>query len=455
MTSNHRLDRPSDFAIRNGICVLPSAQDPDSLIQVRTSIAVADGRITAIGDRAHENATEVFDARGELHVLPGIIDSQVHFREPGLTHKEDLESGTRGAALGGVTTIFEMPNTKPATTTAEHFAAKLKAAEGRVWCDVSFFVGATPDNVEELARLERHPNCCAVKIFMGSSTGSLLVEEESALRRILQSGKRRVAVHAEDEARLRERRALVEGKNDPRLHPVWRDELTALTATQRLIRLARETGRPVHVLHVTTAEEMEFLKGAKDIATVEVTPQHLTLSAPECYERLGTFAQMNPPIRETRHREALWKALNLGTVDVIGSDHAPHTREEKAKPYPESPSGMTGVQTLLPLMLDHMNKGRLTLERLVELCSREPARLYRAIGKGEIRVGNDADFTLVDLKREQEITNSWIASRSAWTPFDGMKVKGWPVATIVRGQMVMRDGTLLGSPSGRPVSFHI
>lgn len=446
-------DRP-DFAVRNGRCVLPDPQDPDRFVIQETSIAAREGRIVAIGSRAHENALNVFDAKG-LHVLPGVIDSQVHFREPGLTHKEDLESGTRGAILGGVTSVFEMPNTQPSTTTASRFAEKLAAAKNRSWCDISFFIGATPENIQDLPELERHPYCCAIKIFMGSSTGSLLIEEDENLRKILERGHRRVAVHAEDESRLRERKSIVEGSNDPKLHPVWRDEITALTATQRLIRIARATGRKVHVLHVTTAEEMEFLRGHKDIATVETTPQHLTLSSPECYERLGTLAQMNPPIREARHREALWRAVADGTVTVIGSDHAPHTREEKSSPYPDSPSGMTGVQTLLPLMLHHLNQGRLSLQRLVELCSRNPARIYNALRKGEIRVGFDADFTLVDLSREETITEKWIASRAGWTPFEGMKVQGWPMATIVRGHVVMRDGQTLGHPMGQPVSFHV
>jgi dihydroorotase len=442
-----------DFAIRDGICLLPDPQNQNRLIKVRTSIASRDGRICAIGDNAHLGAKDVFDARGSLHVLPGIIDSQVHFREPGLTHKEDIESGTRGAVLGGVTSVYEMPNTKPATTTESQFAEKLALSAGRTWCDISFFIGAAPENIDTLEKLEQLPHCCAVKIFMGSSTGSLLIEEESTLRRILQRGKRRVAVHAEDEARLRERKNLVAGKNDPRLHPFWRDELTAFIATERLIKLARETSRPVHVLHVTTAEEMAFLKNHLDIATVETTPQHLTLSAPECYERLGTYAQMNPPIREKRHQHALWNAVNDGTVTVIGSDHAPHTREEKAKPYPDSPSGMTGVQTLLPIMLNHVHSGHLSLERVVELCSRGPAQIYGALRKGELRLGYDADFTVVDLNKKSIITNSWISSRSSWTPFDGMSVTGWPIATIVRGQIVMRESELLGSPIGKPIDF--
>lgn len=445
-------EQTSDFAIRGGTCLVPDPQNPGRLTRARTSIAVKNGTIVAIDDRAHEGAAEVFDANG-LTVLPGVIDSQVHFREPGLTHKEDLETGTRGAVLGGVTCVFEMPNTKPSTTTHEQFEQKLTLARDRVWSDISFFIGATPDNVSELAKLETHPNCCAIKIFMGSSTGDLLIEEEENLRRILANGRRRIAIHAEDEMRLRERKSIVAGKNDPRLHPVWRDEQTAVIATNRALKVARETKRPVHILHVTTAEEMEILKNAKDVATCEVTPQHLTLTAPECYERLGTLAQMNPPVREARHREALWKAVNDGTVFVMGSDHAPHTKEEKAKPYPTSPSGMTGVQTMLPLMLDHVNAGRLSLERLVELLCVNNAALYGARNKGRIAVGYDGDFTVVDLGRERTITNDWIASRSGWTPFDGMKVKGWPIATIVRGHVVMQDEQVKGRPIGRPVRF--
>jgi dihydroorotase len=289
---------------------------------------------------------------------------------------------------------------------------------------------------------------------MGSSTGNLLVADDDTLLQVLRSGFRRVAVHAEDEYRLRKRRPLAEADDaHPRLHPVWRDEETALRATTRLLRLASEAHRRVHVLHVTTAEEMALLRGHRDIATVEVTPQHLTLEAPDCYDRLGTLAQMNPPIRGARHREALWRAVLDGTVDVLGSDHAPHTRAEKAEPYPKSPSGMPGVQTLLPVMLDHVNAGRLSLLRLVDLTSAGPARVFNIAGKGRIAAGYDADLTLVDLGATRTITNDWIASRCGWTPFAGMKVTGWPAATIIRGRLVMREGELLGKPSGRPVRF--
>jgi dihydroorotase len=433
-----------DLIVRGGIAATPNGVAP-------ADIAVRDGRIAAVG-RIEGTAPESLDARG-LHVLPGVIDTQVHFREPGLEHKEDLGTGTAAAALGGVTAVFEMPNTKPSTLTAADLADKLARAKGRAWCDVAFFVGAAAENAERLGELERLPGCAGVKIFMGSSTGSLLVAEDRDILRVLRSGRRRVAVHAEDEARLRERYALVRDGADPAMHPVWRDVETATIATQRLMRLAREAGRRVHVLHVTTAEEMAILAANKDIATVETTPQHLTLVAPDCYERLGTLAQMNPPIRDIRHRDALWHAVGGGVVDCIGSDHAPHTREEKDKPYPQSPSGMPGVQTLLPLLLDHMNAGRLTLERLIDLTSAGPARIYGIAGKGRIAVGYDADLTLVDLGARRTIRAAWIASRCGWTPFDGTTVTGWPVATVVRGHITMRDDQLVGTPVGQSVRF--
>jgi dihydroorotase len=434
-----------DLILRQGRAVTPSGT-------AVVDIGVTAGRIAAIGDLGQASAAETLDATG-LAVLPGVIDTQVHFREPGLEHKEDLATGTMGAALGGVVAVFEMPNTKPATTTSEALADKLARARGRTWVDHAFFIGAAADNIDHLAALERQPGCAGIKVFMGSSTGSLLVADDDTLARVLAQGFRRVAVHCEDEARLIERRALIEDGAHPRRHPEWRDDETALNATRRLVALAEAARRRVHVLHVTTAQEMEFLAGHKDLVSVETTPQHLTLAAPDCYDELGTLAQMNPPIRDAHHREALWRAVAAGMVDVLGSDHAPHTREEKARPYPASPSGMTGVQTLVPIMLDHVHAGRLTLERFVDLTSAGPARLYNIAGKGRIARGYDADFTLADLKAERAIANDWIASRCGWTPFDGRKVTGWPVATIVRGHVVMRDGALMGDPIGQPVRF--
>src|SRR5229473_1142037 len=414
-------------------------------------IGVTGGRIAAIGDLARATGGAVIDCKG-LHILPGVIDTQVHFREPGLTQKEDLETGSRSAVLGGVTAVFEMPNTNPTTTNAEALADKVARGRHRMHCDFAFYVGGTRENTKNLPELERLPGCCGVKVFIGSSTGSLLVEDDDGLRNILRVIRRRAAFHSEDEYRLRERKDL-RIENDPRSHPVWRDEVVALQCTQRLVSLARETGRRVHVLHITTAEEMDFLRDHKDVASVEVTPHHLTLTAPECYERLGTLAQMNPPVRDAAHRAAIWRALDQGIVDVLGSDHAPHTREEKAKPYPQSPSGMTGVQTLVPLMLDHVNAGRLSLQRFVDLTSAGPQRLFGIAHKGRIAVGYDADLTIVDLKRRETITNKWVASKAGWTPYDGVRVTGWPVGTFVRGQRVMWQGELTAPSTGEPVRF--
>lgn len=415
-------------------------------------IAIAGGRIAALGQLRAATAPEVIDARG-LHVLPGVIDTQVHFREPGLTHKEDLETGSRAAVLGGVTAVFEMPNTKPLTTSAATLAAKVAAARHRMFCDFAFYVGGTRENIDDIPALERLEGSAGIKVFMGSSTGDLLVDDVPSLDRIIARISRRAAFHAEDEARLiarqGERRA-----GDPASHPVWRDPEAALIATKQLVGLAEKHRRRVHVLHISTAEEMAFLGDQRAWASVEVTPHHLTLEAPDCYQRLGTYAQMNPPVRDARHRAAIWAALNAGVVDVLGSDHAPHTREEKDHAYPASHSGMTGVQTFVPIMLDHVNAGRLSLARLVDLTSAGPQRLFGLAGKGRIALGYDADLTIVDLARTETITNAQAASRCGWTPYDGVKVKGWPVATFVRGHQVMRDGAILGPAPGEPVRFH-
>ena len=414
-------------------------------------IGVRAGRFAAIGDLSRASAGEMVDCHG-LHVLPGVIDSHVHFREPGLTQKEDLESGSLGAVLGGVTAVFEMPNTNPTTTTAEALVDKVKRAHHRMHCDFAFYVGATRENTKDLGDLEMLPGVAGVKVFMGSSTGSLLIEDDDGVRAVLKAIRRRAAFHSEDEYRLRERMNLrVEG--DPRSHPVWRDASAALLCTQRLIRLARETGKRVHVLHVTTKEEAVFLADHKDVATAEATPAHLTLTAPDCYERLGTLAQLNPPIRDAAHREGLWHGLAQGVIDSIGSDHSPHTREEKSHPYPKTHSGMTGVQTLVPLMLDHVNAGRLSLQRFIDLTSAGPARVFGIANKGRIAAGYDADLTVVDLKRTETITNVSIASRAGWTPYNGVSVTGWPVGTLVRGHRVMWEGSLSTAAQGERVRF--
>ncbi|MBM3625343.1 MAG: amidohydrolase family protein [Alphaproteobacteria bacterium] len=400
-----------DVILSGGVLV---NQDGEGL----RDVGLRDGKIAEIGDLSRASAGETVDCRG-LHILPGVIDTQVHFREPGAPHKEDLESGSRGAVLGGVVGVFDMPNTNPLTTGEAELADKLARATGRMHCDFAFWVGGTHENARRLGELERLPGAAGIKVFMGSSTGSLLIADDAGVAEVLSHTRRRAAFHSEDEDRL---------------------------------NIAREKGALVHVLHVTTEEEIALLAENKDIASVEVTPHHLTMDASD-YARIGTRAQMNPPVREARHRDGLWRGVAQGVVDVLGSDHAPHTLEEKAKPYPESPSGMTGVQTLVPLLLDHVNAGRLTLQRFVDLTSAGPARLFGVAGKGRAAVGYDADLTIVDMKRRETIRNSWIASRVGWTPYDGKEVVGWPVGTFVRGAKVMWEGELAMPSQGASMRF--
>jgi len=416
----------------------------------RGDIGVTAGRIAGLGDLSAASAGETIDCSG-LHLLPGVIDTQVHFREPGLTHKEDLESGSRSAVMGGVTGVFEMPNTNPLTTSRDTFEAKIAAGTGRMHCDFAFYVGGTHDNVRDLPELERLPGCAGVKVFMGSSTGSLLVADDQGVEAILSAISRRAAFHSEDEFMLEARKHLrVPG--DPSSHPVWRSPEVAMSCTRRLVDIARRTGKRIHVLHISTADEMVFLADHKDVASVEVTPHHLTLDE-TAYARLGTYAQMNPPVRDKAHRAGIWAGVANGVADILGSDHAPHTREEKDHPYPHSHSGMTGVQTLVPIMLDHVHAGRMSLERFVDMTSHGPNRLFGIANKGRIAVGYDADLTIVDLKRTETISNDRVASRAGWTPYDGVEVTGWPVGTVLRGKRVMWEGDLVTPSTGQPMRF--
>jgi dihydroorotase len=434
-----------DLLIRNGTCVLPWGE-------AAADIGVRQGRIAAIGAMPGATAAEVIDARN-LFVLPGLMDPHVHLRDPGDASVESIPTGTRAAVLGGLAAVFDMPNTSPAITDAERLAWKQDYVARAAWCDMGLYVGATKSNIPALADLEAGRGVCAIKVFAGSSTGDLLVEDDASLERVMRAGRRRIAYHSEDEYRLQARRGMFAEGSPYATHMEWRDEECAFLGTRRILALARKTRRPAHILHVSTAEELEYVKDFRDLCTVEVLVNHLTQVAPDAYDRLGGFAVMNPPIRDRRHLEAAWAAVRDGTVDTVGSDHAPHPRAAKQKPWPACPAGLTGVQTLVPVMLDHVNAGRLSLARLVDLMCAGPARVYGVIGKGRLAAGYDADFTLVDLKRRRVIEESWIVSPCGWTPFAGMRVTGWPVATIVRGMVVMREDTLIGEPRGRLVRF--
>lgn len=434
-----------ELIVRNGTCVTPNGIE-------RTDIAILNGRFAAIGDLGGAAAGTVIDANA-LHVLPGVIDAQVHCREPGFEHKETLESANRGAVLGGVTAMLEMSNTNPPTSTEATLRQKIDLALPVARCDMGFSIGATVENIEDLHRLERLPGVCAIEVFMGSATGGLMLADDPSIERALRNGVRRIAIHCIDEDRVNDRKALLDNGATVEQHPVWRDEETSLRGLRRAIALARSTGRTIHVLGISSAGEATFLRDHKDIATVEVTPHHLVLEAPDCYRRLGTFAQMNPPIRDTSHRAALWQAMSNGLVDAIGTDHAPHASAEKTSPYPQSSSGLSGVQTMLPTLLNSVHDGRLSLHRLVDVTSAGPARVYGIMRKGRIAVGYDGDLTLVDLKAKRKIEKSWIANRAGWSPYDDTTVIGWPRATVVRGNVAMRDDEVVGTPQGRLLEF--
>jgi len=443
------MTKTYDMIIRGGTVVNANGR-------VRADVGVRDGKIAAIADLSTASAGEIMDATG-LHVLPGVIDTQVHFREPGPTHKEDLETGSMSAVLGGVTGVFEMPNTNPTTSTAEMLQDKLDRAAGKkdhggMHCHHAFYVGGTHDNADHLHELERLPGCCGVKVFMGASTGDLLIADDEGLRRVLASITRRASFHSEDEDRMAERRHLAR-EGDWTSHTDVRDKESAIISTKRLIRMAREAHKRIHVLHISTAEEVPILAANKDLVTCEILPNHLSLYGPEAYETLKGRAQQNPPIRDYDNAQGLWEGVRQGVFDVMGTDHAPHTQEEKAKPYPLSPSGMPGVQTLVPLMLDWVHQGQLTLERFVDLVCHGPNRVWGIAGKGRLAVGYDADITIVDLKAKRVIRDADQANRSGWTPYDGREVMGWPTHTILMGRVVMQEDEILGAANGQPYRF--
>ena len=434
-----------DLILKNGTVFTPEATEV-------TDVAVKDGKIVDFG--SFDNAAEIIDCTNLL-VFPGLIDTQCHFREPGGEHKETLETGTLSAALGGVTGIFEMPNTNPLTITPEAMEFKLKKAHETSYVDFAFYFGGTAEYAEHLSEWENIDGVCGIKIFMGASNGDLLSATDEEIDAIVANGKRVIAVHAEDESIMNENKITILGdSNDVAMHYKWRSEESCLNATKRIVSIAKKYSRKVHILHITTAQEMSFLKTNKDIASAEVLANHLTLHAPDCYDMFGTLAQQNPPIREKHHQDALWAAVADGTVDIIASDHAPHTLDEKSGTYPNTPSGTPGVQTLIPIMLNHVHEGRLSYERLVDLMAYGPYRIHKIKDKCLIRKGFNADFTVVDPKAEHIISNAEQASKSGWTPYDGKKVVGIPTMTIIGGKTIMRDGEITGR-SNNQIEFNI
>ena len=429
--------------IKNGSCYIDGKL-------TKTDIGLSSGKIKKIG-KIELNSSKVYDATDKV-VLPGIIDTQVHFREPGSTDAEDLESGSRAAVLGGVTSLFEMPNTNPPTANLIEFDKKLKAAKNRMHSNYAFYFGATPDNTDQLADLKNVEGCCGVKLFAGSSTGNLLVDKEADIEKVISSSDRIVSIHSEDEDIIKLRKKFIK-KGDVHSHPEWRNVECAMSSTRRVVKIAERYNKKIHILHVTTKDEVDFLAMHKKNVTFETTPQHLTLYAPDCYDKLGTYAQMNPPLRTKEHYDRLWTAIKNNIVDVLGSDHAPHLKENKDKEYPDTPSGMPGVQTIFPVMLDHVNNGKLSLEQLINLMCENPCRIFGIKNKGYIKEGFDADLTIADMNKEVIIRDEMIASKCGWTPFNNYKVKGFPAATIVNGSIVMNDGKVVAESLGKPLEF--
>ena len=433
-----------DLIIKNGECYIEGKL-------TKTNIGIQNGKISIIGDLINEQSNASIDA-SNLLVLPGCMDTQVHFREPGSTNAEDLHTGSKAAIAGGITSVFEMPNTNPPTANMKEFNNKLNLAKNRMYSNYAFYFGATPDNSPDLANLKGLDGCCGVKLFAGSSTGNLLVDKEEDIEKVFQNTSKIVAVHSEDEEIINLRKKLIE-KGNVHTHPIWRNEECAMSSTRRIVRIAKRMNKKAHILHVTTKEEVDFLSQNKGNITFEITPQHLTIYAPDCYDKLGTFAQMNPPLRDKSHYDRLWYAIRNNYNDTIGSDHAPHLKENKLKDYPQSPSGMPGVQTLLPVMLNHVNDKKLTLDQLIKLLCENPVSVFGIKNKGFIKKDYDADFTIIDMNRTIEIKNENIHSKCGWSPFDGYKFKGSPVYTIINGEIKMKEDEILGDPSGKPILF--
>ena len=417
---------------------------------VTGDIRIEDGIIAEIGPSISREAGEVIDGRG-LTVMPGAMDPQVHFRDPGNTHKECLSSGSRAAASGGITAFLDMPNTNPNTSTVEALHRKLDLASTKSSVHYGFFMGANGENIEELNNAER---TCGIKIFMGASTGSLLVSEPEVIEDIFARANKLIAVHAENNQRLIERYQIYQDSVNPADHPVIRDVETALSATQFAVGLSLKYGQRLHVLHLTSGDEADYLASVpRDLITCEVCPQHLFLHAEDAYDKLGTKAQCNPPVRSRHHAEVLWQRLCDGTINCVATDHAPHTLDEKARPFPNSPSGMPGVEWVLPLMLNQVNTNKATLRDVAYWMCEAPPKVYGVPRKGRLETGYDGDIVLIDMNEKRTITNDKVWSRCGWTPYEGFEVQGWPVLTAVLGEPVFRDGQIIEHVRGQELTF--
>jgi dihydroorotase len=413
-------------------------------------VYVLNGKIVAIQPSLSVDAEYVINEKG-LALIPGVIDPHVHFREPGASHKETLYTGSKAAVRGGVTSFFEMPNTKPATIDAVALAEKKKIASQTSLANYNFFIGATTSNLDHLNSVENVPG---IKVFVGSSTGNMLVDDQAILEEMFRNGTRLIAVHSEDEATIQANKQQYLRSGDVHDHPKIRNVAAAIKSTRRLVQLATKYQRRLHICHLTTEEEAVFLDQTQSkYVTTEVSPQHLLLWGPECYTQLGTLAQINPPIREKRHADALWSHLIKGTIQCMGSDHAPHTLDEKMKPFGDAPSGMPGVETSLPLLLTLAYQKRCSYQNVVKWLCEAPAAVYGIKNKGQLKEGYDADLTLIDLNKKHTLSNSRIISKCGWTAFDGWSCRGEVIATFVNGQPVYREGDFFETVKGKEIKI--
>ena len=414
------------FLIRDAQVVLPGE------IQ-QTNVLVEQGKVIDVSASRNASADEIVEAKG-LYLLPGAVDDQVHFREPGLTHKEDLWHASHACAKGGVTSFLEMPNTNPTTTSVERLHEKLAMGAKSSLVNYGFYMGATTDNLAELKAAQRTPG---IKIFIGSSTGNLLVDEQDALEAIFAETTLPITAHCEDETTVRENAARYKNSTDVADHSRIRDHRAAYIATQRAIDLAKRHHHRFHVLHVSTGDEVELFRDHQGLITAEVCPHHLFFSV-EDYETLGSRIKVNPSIKNQDDNRRLWEALLAGEIQVVATDHAPHTLDEKAKPFPECPSGMPAVENVLALFLNEAHHGRVSLPQIAHWMADAPARVWDIVGKGRIAEGYDADLVLVDMELRETIQDAEQQTKCRWSPWNDVTLTGWPVRTWVNGTTVFQ-----------------
>ncbi len=419
-------------------------------------VVVSDGKIKEVGrGQKYDGSFETIDLKGK-YILPGLIDVHVHFRTPGMTEKEDWVTGSKAALAGGVTTVLDMPNTIPATINAEILEQKRAIVQPQSLVNYGFYLGATHGNVSELAKAK---NIAGVKIYMGSSTGSLLVDNKEKLEEFFaeaapNKSNKLLAIHAETESCIREGMEKFKDSDDARKHSLIRAPECAYDAVKEALHLAKKYGTRTHICHLSTAKELEVVKKFKSVLiSVEVTPHHLFLNDQD-YETYGNLVKVNPPLRSMQDQVALWGGIKNGLVEMVSTDHAPHLLEEKRLPYGQAPSGLPGVQTMLPLLLNAVNEEKLTLQKVVELCAYNPARKFKIAGKGEIIEGADADLTIVDMDFTEKVCHKFLWTKPDWSPFHGWVLKGWPVMTFVGGELMYEWRDKFGKMPGKEVTFN-